>query len=64
MKMRMENGNLATHDKQNAEVFTKHLQGVYNATRPLYAFAAETIRQREELKEIGEAIHGRNLMTQ
>ena len=56
MKMKMEDGSLATNDKQNAEVFTKHLQGVYNATRPRFALAAETIRQREELKEIGEAI--------
>ena len=30
MKMRMENGELASNDKQNVEVFEKHLTGVYN----------------------------------
>ena len=35
MKMRKEDGNLATSDKENLDVFTSHFDRVYNALRKL-----------------------------
>ena len=47
MKMKMANWNLATNDKQNVDVFAKHLKKVYNNKREQFADAAKFIRQRE-----------------
>ena len=52
MKMRMENGELASNDKQNVEVFEKHLTKVYNNPRDRYADAAKFIRLRESSSEL------------
>ena len=47
MKMKMANGNLATNDKQNVDVFAKHLKKVYNNERERFADAAKFVKQRE-----------------
>ena len=47
MKMKMANGNLASNDKQNVDVFAKHLKKVYNNKRERFADATKFIRQRE-----------------
>ena len=54
--MKMENGELAKNDKQNAEVFGEHFNGVYNATRSRHANAAQFIRQREVFAELDHDI--------
>ena len=56
MKMRMENGELAMNDKQNVEVFEKHLTKVYNNQRDCFADAAKFIRQREKSTELDSHI--------
>ena len=56
MKIRMENGEVATNDKQNVEVFEKHLTKVYNNQRDRFADAAEFLRQREESTELDSHI--------
>ncbi|KAL7525745.1 hypothetical protein ACHAXR_001140 [Thalassiosira sp. AJA248-18] len=50
--MRMENGNLASNDKQNIEVTSKHLEKVYNTNR----LAAKLIQKREQSTELGTHI--------
>ena len=52
----MENGELATNNKQNIEVFEKHLTNVYNNQRDRFADAAKFIRQREESTELDSHI--------
>jgi hypothetical protein len=56
MKMRMENGELANSDKENMEVFGKHLNHVYNTQRPKYQDAAKLIAQREVMTEMGDDV--------
>jgi truncated hemoglobin YjbI len=51
-----ENETGECNDKENMEVFSKHLQKVYNQQRPTFADAAKLIAQREVLHEIGECI--------
>jgi len=43
--MKMENGELASNDKQNLEVVVKHLHRVYNAKQYRLAEAAKFIKQ-------------------
>ena len=52
LRMRMENGELATNPKQNMEVVKKHLSAVYNNSKDRYADAAKFIKQREEFSEL------------
>jgi hypothetical protein len=56
MKMRMENGELANSDKENMEVFSKHLNKVYNTQCPKYQDAAKMIARREVMEEMGDGI--------
>ena len=52
MKMKLPNGNLASNDKQNADVFAAHLKKVYNNKRERFADAAKFIKQREVSSEL------------
>ena len=56
MKMMMENGGLANRDKENLKVFEKHLQKIYNTEREVDPQAANLIRQRERMTEMGDEI--------
>jgi hypothetical protein len=56
MKMKMENGELASNNKQNLDVVEKHLHKVYNAKRDRSAGAAKLIKQREEFTALGDQI--------
>ena len=42
--MKMSNGNLVANDKQNVDVFAKHLKQVYNNKRERFVDVPEFIR--------------------
>lgn len=52
----MENGQLANSDKQNMQVFSKHLTKVYNHQCPIDQNAAKLIEQREVMESTGDSI--------
>ena len=56
MKMWMENGELASNDKQNVKVFEKNLSKVYNNQRDRFTNAAKFVRQREKSSELDSHI--------
>ena len=54
--MKMENGNLASNDKQNVDVFAKHFNKVYNNKHEQFSVAANFIRQREIAADLNDHI--------
>ena len=54
--MKMDNDNLAANDKQNVDLFAKHLSKVHNNKREWFADVAKFIRQREIAGELDNNI--------
>ena len=54
MAMKLPNGNLATTDAENLEVFGPHFEQVYNNHRSIQQNAAKSIRQRTSLTSLDD----------
>ena len=62
--MKMDNDNLAANDKQNVDLFAKHLSKVYNNKRERFADVAKFIRQREIVGDWTIILPSKNLTEQ
>ena len=56
MKMKMENGKLASNDKENMKVMAAHFTKVYNTRRECNSEAVTLLKQRETLEPMGDPI--------
>jgi hypothetical protein len=54
MKMKLDNGELAKSDSDNADVMSKHFEKVFNNHRPIDLTVLDEIDQRETIESLGD----------
>ena len=53
IKMRKPNGDIATNDRENADVMAEHFKKVFNNHRPIDISVLDELEQREIISELG-----------
>ena len=53
VKMRKPNGDIATNDRENADVMAEHFKKVFNNHRPIDISVLDELEQREIISELG-----------